>query len=265
MAFRRSRYGSRRYRRGGTVGGGFRSVRRYRRLQPRLIRSPPMRVVHFFGTASTAAVPSLAALFAASSTLLNPITRGTSILNRLGNRIQMMSLVLTGEIKFNPFRSDFTTFQSSGAITAQWQLQQDCSIVIAYCPDRKLTTPDLSEYYSPDADGVVSTWSLPRIDTLPSMKILYRRDYQFRSIENFSGTAGQNYTAPSVLKRVKIKLPLNLRTSYTNSATGVPLVADIDAGALYFFFLGDYAGVTPAGYNRPVFSFESRLAFTNLD
>lgn len=269
MAFRRSRYGSRRVyrRRGGSSGGGFSTVRRYKRLQPRLIRSAPLRVVHFHPYVATAAVPSLAASVSGSNYLLNGMSRGTSINDRLGNRIHMMSLVITGEIKFNPFRTNATDFTSSGAISSQWQLQQDCALIIAYLPSRNTLIPDLGEYYDNDGDAVVSTWSLPRIDSVPNMKILYRKDYQFKCADAYAGTTGHTAIAPAALRRVKIKLPLGLKTAFVNNAATDPSVHEIDTGALVLYFLGDYGSTAspPYGFNRPYFKFESRLAFTNLD
>lgn len=269
MAFRRSRTGYRRsYRRRSRVsGGGFSTVRRYRRLQPRVIRSAPLRVVHYRIVSATAAFPSTAGAQTGSRYLLNPVPRGTSIYERLGNRVQNLSLVISGEIKFNPFRTAFDNFTSSGAVSSQVQLQQDMALIVAYCPDRKADYPNLSEYYAIDASGFYSTWSLPRVDAIPQMKILYRKDYQFKTVEAHAGTAGHNYIAPSALRRVKIKLPLNLRTTYVDDITGEPVVGEIEGGSLYLFLLGDYGtdASPPYGYNRPVLNFETRLAFTNLD
>lgn len=252
-------------RRGGSTG--FVSARRYKRLQPRLIRSAPLRVVHFHPYVATAAVPSLAAAVSASSYLLNAVSRGTAINNRLGNRIHMMSLVITGEIKFNPFRTSATDFTQSGAITAQYHLQQDCSLIIAYLPSRFAAIPDLNEYYDVDGDAVVSTWSLPRIDTVPNMKILYRKDFQFKCADAYAGTSGHTAISPAALRRVKIKLPLGLKAAFVNNAATDPSLGEIDTGALIMYFLGDYGSTAspPYGYNRPYFKFESRLAFTNLD
>jgi len=204
-------------------------------------------------------------------TLMNPISRGSSIQERTGNRIKNLSLLLNGGIVYNPYAAGFSgVAPNTGAVSQRWQTGQDCSLIIAWSPVQLAAAPTLTQVYgaSPET-GNVDTWSMPLVTDLPTLRVLYRKNYSFKCVPNgnTSGTAAV-YSAPPGYAPVRIKLSLSgLMTTYDNTS-GLPAIGNIVSGSLWLFLLGDYgtpiAGV-PEYYQRPNLIFEMRLAYTNLD
>lgn len=269
MAFSRRRYGTRRFRsrvRRSTSGFGFRRAKPIAgRLQPRLVRSAPLRAVHFYSAGVAGAFPQTNG----TGYLLNAVQRGTGIENRNGNRIRMMSLIVTGGIMFNPYRSTVTatTPNISPTLTDVWQQGQDMSLLIFYCPQPLTTLPLLSDYFQPNLiSSVVDTWSLPRINDIPTMRLLYRKNFAFKTVPNGNNSTTVAFlTAPPHVRPVRVKLSIPMMTHFNNTSF-VPVIGDIASGSLLLYLLGDYpSGSGPATAQRPIFNFEYRLAFTDVD
>nr|UBJ25924.1 hypothetical protein [Red panda circovirus 4] len=263
------------FRRRTSRRSGYSRASRYRRLQPRLVRSAPLRAVHFATEGlvySNGKVPIVNG--ATSWTVLNVLNRGSSITERTGNRVRMLSLLINGGIRFNPFATAPNMMSPNcGPVASVWQHEQNMSLILAYIPSAMPSDgipPLLDTYYDPNpTTGTVDTWSFPKVTDVPQMRILYRRDYVFTTVPVGAHTAApfqQNFASPPRHRTVKLKLPLNLMAAYKN-VPGATQSADILDGALVLFLLGDYSYAvgSPESWQRPRFIGDIRLAFTNID
>lgn len=248
------------------------SMRNYPTYQPRVVRSLPLRAVHF----CEAAFPSNSCQSNPIGVLLNGIPKGSSIYMRSGNRIKMLSLLISGGILYNPFRIATDYLANSGTHSGQSHFHREAniSLVLMYCPAPQLAIPPLSDYYSPSpSSGVVDTWSMRRVVEMPTMRLLKRLDFTLKTRPVGATQVGSPSqwhaisVAPPALD-VKLAIPLNLMSSYSN-VTGTGQIGDITGGALFMFLLGDYTGIAginaPNAYQVPQFKGEVRLSFTNID
>lgn len=258
--------------------------RRAQAAPRRVVRALPLRAVHFHSISNIELFPVAGVAVptpGVGHNMLNAIPRGTSLIERTGNRTKLLSLIIVGGISFNPFRSAFgpsavnSGFNTNNGDPGHWRYSQDVSLIIAWSPVSNGTVPSLLNYYAPSPNGAVDTWSLPLITDYPQLRILYRKNFQFnvRPIHSETGTPENPvrcvFALPPRVRNVRIKLPLrNLMTTFASGAT-VPTLADVASGSLFIYFLGDYSsgpsGGNPENFQRPIFSYESRLAFTNLD
>lgn len=269
MPFYRRGRGSYRRRSRGVSGGGFRGPGK---SQPRLVRSMPLRAVHFFSTYQSQASPIGARVGNMPMTLMNPVQRGSSIQERTGNRIKNLSLLLNGGIIFNPYATGFGTVGiNSGIISQRYQTGQDCALIIAWSPTQLASAPTLAQVYGlTPGNSQIDTWSMPLVTDLPTLRVLYRKNYQFRCVPNGNNSSTQAlYSAPAGYTPVRIKLNLRGAMTTFNNTPGVPAVGDIVSGSLWLFLLGDYVDPPAAGipefYQRPNLIYEMRIAYTNMD
>ena len=262
MVFRRRvrRYSRRR------TSTGYATAARAGRLQPRLVRSAPLRAVHF-RSPPVSMTPQLAAVSGGVGVLLNAVDRGNSIEHRTGNRIRMMSLIINGGLYFNPFRSSAATQMPNGGLAdLMWERAQECQILVFFLPGSVTSIPPLTDYFQPGQSGVVDTWSLPRVTDTPTMRLIFRKSYQLACLPNGNTDANQFlWSVPSRTIPIRFKINLGQLVQYAN-VTETANIGQIMSGALVLYVLGDYPGTTsPAFYQCPVFQYETRLAFTNVD
>lgn len=255
------------------------SSRNYSSYQPRVVRALPLRAVHY----AEAYFPSAAAPFPANcarvnpvGNLLNGILKGSSIFMRTGNRIRMLSLQINGGIYYNPFRINGNAGAASGGpynADGHFYREQNVSLLVMYCPAPQALPPPLTDYYSPSpSSSVIDTWSMRRVVEIPTMRLLKRLDFTMKTRPVGSGTVGgvtQTFAAHPPTLEVKMNIPLNLMSSYSNH-TGTSYVGDLTGGALFFYILGDYDhtapnAVTPNMFQVCNFQGEFRLSFTNID
>lgn len=202
--------------------------------------------------------------------LLNGITRGTSIVERTGNRIKMMSLLIRGGLYFNPYQTAFFSYTSPllGAIANASALSQDFVLMVAYSSAPLAANPTASTILAPSTSGNVDTWSMPLVTDFPTMKLLWAKRYTMKAFPFGNNGLTQLIGAVNPVIPVNLSIPLRgLSATYTN-VTGAPLVGDIVSGSLWLMMLGDYgvpSGTAPQYYNRPCFAYDARVAFTNLD
>lgn len=240
--------------------------------QARLVRSRPLRAVHFFFTNSTSAAPVSPVANAAlgATVLMNGITRGTSILERTGNRIKMMSLLIRGGIYFNPFQTAYYSYTSPniGTVSNASRVAQEFVLMVAYSSAPLVAYPTASAILAPSTTGLVDTWSMPLVTDFPTMKLVWAKRFSMKTIPNGNNGAVDLYAAVPPVIPISLNIPLNgLMTSF-NNVTTAPAVGDIVSGSLWIMMLGDYGvpgGSAPQYYNRPCFAYDARLAFTNLD
>lgn len=251
--------------------------RNYSSYQPRVVRALPLRAVHYaeghFPSAG-APFPANAARCNPDANLLNGIQKGSSIFMRTGNRIRMLSLMINGGIYCNPWRTAAANSASAGPYNADahFYREQNVSLLIMYCPAPQATVPPLSDYYSNSpSTGVVDTWSMRRVVEMPTMRLLKRLDFTMTTRPVGTGTVSsvtQTFAAHPPVLQVKMNIPLNLMTSYSNS-TGTSNLGDITGGALFLYVLGDYSntgsGGQPTPYQACTFNGDIRLSFTNID
>lgn len=254
------------------------SSRNYSSYQPRVVRAMPLRAVHYAeGYFPSAAVPfpSHCARSNPDGNLLNGIQKGSSIFNRTGNRIRMLSLMINGGIYMNPFRSAAANSASAGPYNADahFYREQNISLLIMYCPAPQAAAPPLSDYYSNSfSTGVVDTWSMRRVVEIPTMRLLKRLDFTMKTRPVGTGTVSsvtQTFAAHPPVQQVKMNIPLNLMASYSN-VTGTSNLGDITGGALFLYILGDYNhqapnATNPNAYQVCNFLGDIRLSFTNID
>lgn len=263
----------------------------------RTIRAAPTRVVRSAFVSRSAAFrmyPSTGGgqvestpgpLAQGSAVLLNSIVRGNSINERTSNRVRMLDLTIRGGIAWNPYAPNGNCQNTQDPNTAWWTKQQDFSLIIAYIPVSVAALPQLTSYYQQTpGSSVVDTWSLPLTTQYPTMRILYRKDYNFKVIPvsttaaaaatqivpsgAFPANAGWTVTcAPMGVRQVKIRLRVPYQVVFTDTAIA-PSFGGIASGCLCMYMLGDYvtgSGSPPTVDQRPLLTFECRLNFVDLD
>lgn len=267
MAFRRRAFGRRRrrFRRGRSSyrGSGY-SVSRpaMRYLQPRTSRNVPrVQTTHFWQTApigqfcNSTSVPTAFPYFV-SGCIVNgvPTANGTS--GRIGGRILMQSLVLSGHVRYQPW-----TGYSGALMVPPSQPSMHCTLFLVYFSGRQ--PPDTSNLPHPFSDFLNETGTtnpLPRLDPVHPYRIIWRKRFRF-DLTAFAQDANDVNTYFSVgkntLYEINKKIRLNLPTIFGDAPAPTPTWDTIRQGQLQLMCY--YPHATTSGL--PVFEIHSRLAF----
>lgn len=160
--------------------------------------------------------------------LLNPVTQGTSLENRLASRITMLQLQVRGEV-----RASYTNVALPIGFWA-----------IVYDRQPQGVLPAVTDIYE-----TVSVDAFQVLGTRDRFQILYRQDFQLET--NNSGPTSDG------LRRYDRVVHFRLPTTFTTPGiTGT--IADIRTGALYLVYAG-WDQVT--GTNLATGRFSFRLMF----
>lgn len=183
---------------------------------------------------------------------LNLVTEGTSFYNRVGRRIRMKSVTITGSLA-----------RSANTVTTGGEYLR---VLLIYDrqPNGNFPGPtDVLLDYGADGTTGATSFSGMNMNNVERFAIL--RDKRIAVVSN-DPTAGSNGATvasvtgtvdPSIYWHVKLK---DLETHYKGNTTPQPLIGDIATGALILMTIGDVAN-TGCAYEL---QWKSRLRFVDL-
>lgn len=278
MAFRRRRFGRRSSRRRYIRRGyGRRSMRgtgysstgpAQRYLQPRTSYNfPRVQTTHFWQTApvgifcnSTTINPNVGFPYFVSGAVLNGVPTANGITGRIGNRILMQSLLLTGHVRYQPFTTSGGGASYRGDLFSPAEPSMHCVLFLVYFSGRQ--PPDTSMLPHPYTDFLQNqsaTNPQPRLDPPHPYRVIWRKRYRFDLSPLSGGTEDDPEYALSrgTLFEVNKKIRLNLPTVFADAPAPEPTWDTIRQGQLQLMCFYP----NPSNSRLPVFDLQARLAF----
>lgn len=269
--FSRSRYSRRRgaFRRTGRRSSGYsfsRPAARY--LQPRVSRNVPrVSTTHFhqllpigiFMNTTTTATYSFP--YYNTGAILNAVPTANGLSGRIGTRIFMQSLLLSGNVRYSPWGANHT----GGTLAYPFEPTMNCTVFLVYFSGRQ--PPDFTNLPHPFGDFLENVNVVnpqPRLDPDHPYRVIWRKTFTFSPEVGLAASGGSGnpngeafYGLGSrTMFTVNKRISLNLPTVFDDSPAPSPTWDTIKQGQLQLMCY--YPHNLPAGC---VFEFSTRLAF----
>jgi len=189
-------------------------------------------ITHASVGANTAAASSV------SSTLLNPLNRGTGIFDRESQRASMKYLLLRLRYQINQ-----TTISPAGGGLSTGPVTVRCILVYSTRPLAALNVADFLTTPS-NATTDFATAGVQRIDSRENFQILYDNKFVIRNTNTQLVTSPPQPIAPTgdfTFRDLDLRIPIRRPVSFTASSVSNITLSDITSGALFLVTIFDNA------------------------
>jgi len=181
--------------------------------------------------------------------MLNGIQEGSSFYNRVGRRIHMKSVAITGQVHIT----------GNGAGTYEY-----CRILLIYDRQPNGANPAISDVLlTVDNQGNLSSDPFSGLNMNNAERFLVLRDTRIDIPLNSGAALTQAVAAIndySCKTNIKMYVPLNNLETHYKASTNPAVIGDIATGSLLLITLGN-VGASTAGF---ALNFSTRLRFTDV-
>lgn len=176
---------------------------------------------------------------------VNGLGRGPLSGQRVGERIHMLSLHLSGSMFYNPFATTANNEIISGALTQASFVDRSYLLLLVYFPGR-IAVPEPPSMQALFDDSYPSTRTAPSRDSMFNPRVIWTRRGRLQVEPN-----GSQYACSSRSRHdFDVKIPLNLPARYLANSDG-GTINHMISGQLCLYFVsnlqydGAFPGMTP--------------------